>query len=138
MVRVFVYGTLQPGQMHYASYCGDRVQGVQAAYTFGQLYVLPVGYPALVVEGNSGVRQVQNNRVWGRLLTFADPDVLNRLDQLEDFDSQRTPEDNEYQRQRVPVFDPTQRSLGQAWAYVMLPRWVKAAGGKYRASGCWP
>ncbi|NEO85142.1 MAG: gamma-glutamylcyclotransferase [Spirulina sp. SIO3F2] len=138
MVRVFVYGTLQPGQANYAAYCGDRVQQVQAAYTFGQLYVLPTGYPALVVGGNAAVRNLHNNRVWGHLLTFVDAEILPQLDELEDFDPQRSPEDNEYQRQRLPMFDPTQRSLGQAWAYVMLPHWVKAAGGKYRASGCWP
>ncbi|MEM8638076.1 MAG: gamma-glutamylcyclotransferase [Cyanobacteria bacterium P01_G01_bin.54] len=129
MVRIFVYGTLQPGQANYHSYCADRMQWVQPAYTYGQLYALPVGYPALT-QGR--------DRVWGHLLTFPDASILSRLDELEAFDPRRPPEQNEYERRRVPVYDPTQRSLGQAWAYLMRRPWIKAARGKYRASGCWP
>ncbi|MGB0562988.1 MAG: gamma-glutamylcyclotransferase family protein [Spirulinaceae cyanobacterium] len=129
MVRVFVYGTLGPGQAHYQDYCADRVQWVQPAYTYGQLYALPVGYPALT-QGR--------DRVWGHLLTFPDAAILAQLDDLEDFEPDRPPEQNEYERCSVPVYDPMGRSLGQAWAYLMRLPWIKAAGGQYRARGCWP
>lgn len=129
MVRVFVYGTLKPGQCYYRQYCTDRVHQIQAAYTFGQLYALPVGYPAMTMG---------SDRVWGHLLTFEDDAILITLDELEDYQPDRPTDENEYERQRVPVFDPTQRSLGPAWTYVMLPHWVKAAGGVYRPGGCWP
>lgn len=46
-LRVFVYGTLRPGEANYARYCaGSRSQ---AARVRGRLYVLQVGYPQLVV-----------------------------------------------------------------------------------------
>jgi gamma-glutamylcyclotransferase (GGCT)/AIG2-like uncharacterized protein YtfP len=129
MLRVFVYGTLKPGYANFQRYCAPHCPTLQSGYTFGKLYHLPrCGYPALI----SG-----RDRVWGYLLSFAEDEVLRDLDALEDYQPDRAPEQNEYERQRVPVYDPLQRSLGLAWGYLMRYQRVQAHGGEYLPGGCW-
>ena len=114
-IRVFVYGTLKPGEVNYQRYCEGKVIAAQPAIAFGQLFDLPIGYPAMI-PGNSPVR--------GFLLTFTEPILLTVLDKLEDYNPQRNPEDNEYYRQQVTIFDLTNQVLGQAWIYLMQPERV--------------
>ena len=109
-VNVFVYGTLKPNFSNYAQYCADRVIGSQQAIAIGQLFNLPMGYPAMT----SGDEQV-----YGYLLTFADERILEDLDELEDYQSDRPSSKNLYDRRQIEVFDLEQKSLGLVWAYLM-------------------
>ncbi|MGB8699665.1 MAG: gamma-glutamylcyclotransferase [Thermosynechococcaceae cyanobacterium] len=128
MVQVFVYGTLKPGYANYDDYCGDRIRSAQKAQVRGKLFDLPLGYPALTVG---------EQWIAGYLLCFADDGCLMRLDKLEDYCPDRPVAENEYQRERIDVFDLQQRSLGVAWVYRMTPAKVQQLGGKWVASGEW-
>jgi gamma-glutamylcyclotransferase (GGCT)/AIG2-like uncharacterized protein YtfP len=115
MLRVFVYGTLKPGQSNHSAYCGDRTIAVQTAKVRGQLFDLPMGY----------------------LLSFTDEAVLADLDRLEDYSSDRSSHENEYQREWIEVFDGAERSQGFAWAYFMSLEKVEQSGGTLVADGEW-
>lgn len=131
MVRVFVYGTLQPGERFHRPYCGDRVRTEGAAIAPGRLYHLPtLNYPAMTRE---------SGWVRGVLLSFDDPAAIAKLDELEGFIGDRDPADNEYNRVEVEVFaaDDRGRSLGTAWTYYMSGDRVRQYGGVYLAGGVW-
>lgn len=103
MLKIFVYGTLKPGQCN-DRYCRDR-QSAETAWARGQLFKLPVGYPAMT-KGTQWVK--------GVLLTFADDTcaddtseenkILSRLDALEDYSPYRPASENEYQRDWIEIF----------------------------------
>jgi gamma-glutamylcyclotransferase (GGCT)/AIG2-like uncharacterized protein YtfP len=128
LLRVFVYGTLKPGECNYAAYCGHHVLEAQPAIALGQLYHLPVGYPAMT-EGD--------RPVYGYVLSFTDSQVLARLDQLEDYDPRRSACQNEYIRVKSEVFDWQQQSLGQVWLYRMSRQQVMRMGGRLLSDGKW-
>jgi gamma-glutamylcyclotransferase (GGCT)/AIG2-like uncharacterized protein YtfP len=71
------------------------------------------------------------------LLTFADPNVLSILDELEDYDPQRLPEENEYYRQQIDIYSPTDQALGLAWVYLMTSKQVQYLEGIPIPSGWW-
>lgn len=127
-LSVFVYGTLKPGGFYYQQYCEGRVVRHHEAIALGQLYDLPLGYPAMT-EGTDPVQ--------GYVLIFDDPSVVNELDELEGYDPQRSPDQNEYQRIWVEVFDLNRRSLGSAWAYVMSSDQALSLGGLLVPDGVW-
>ena len=110
LIRVFVYGTLKPGENNYQYYCKGKTVTEVPAYTWGQLYHLAVGYPGMT-RGN--------NKVIGWLLIFEDKQILANLDLLEDYQEGRVPELNEYNRQQVPIYSLAGDYLGTAWCYVM-------------------
>jgi gamma-glutamylcyclotransferase (GGCT)/AIG2-like uncharacterized protein YtfP len=128
MARVFVYGTLKPGKVNYARYCGDLVSQSIPAQVRGQLFDLSLGYPAMT----SGETWVQ-----GYLLDFASESVLEALDFLEDYQPHRPEHQNEYQRKEVEVFDGKGRSLSLAWTYFMMRQKVQQYNGRWLASGEW-
>jgi gamma-glutamylcyclotransferase (GGCT)/AIG2-like uncharacterized protein YtfP len=75
----------------------------------------------------------------GYVLTFPTVDILKTLDELEDYDPSRAPEQNEYQRYRVNVFEPEQQTLiTEAWAYIMSLEQVIQRGGTALSQGEWP
>jgi len=127
-LRVFVYGTLKPGEVNYNLYCADKIVEEKKAITFGQLFALPVGYPAMI-PGESLVQ--------GCLLTFADPAMLTILDALEGYEPYRAPDQNEYNRQQIRVYDLTRKTLGLAWVYLMTSEQIKRFQGVPIVSGCW-
>ena len=47
-VTLFVYGTLMRGYWNHDRYCRNAVD-IRPATTWGRLYALPVGYPALEI-----------------------------------------------------------------------------------------
>ena len=50
MLKVFVYGTLKPGQVNFARYCGgDRMLATLPAQVHGKLFELSLGYPAMTL-----------------------------------------------------------------------------------------
>lgn len=134
MIPIFVYGTLQPGEINDWVWA-DAVVKAQPAIAIGQLYHLPFGYPALS-EGTQTVH--------GFLLCFADPSILQRLDEFERHDpialhpfiGTDSPQDYNYDRQWIEVFaldfevfDLDRRSLGQAWVYRMTIAQINKIGG---------
>lgn len=127
-VKVFVYGTLKPGEINYDRYCVGKVVQEKPAIAYGQLYHLSLGYPGMIL----GDGQVQ-----GFLLTFADSAIFESLDQLEDYNPNRRPEDNEYNREQIIVYDLAGQSLGLAWVYFMTLEKVQDFQGIFIPSGCW-
>ena len=127
-MKVFVYGTLKPGKCNYQRYCQGKVVDACPAIASGKLFALPAGYPAMT----AGVGDV-----YGFVLTFSSKAVLGDLDRLEDYNSLRPPEENEYQRQEIEVFDRDRLSLGTAWAYLMLRDRVLSLGGVPLPDGSW-
>ncbi len=127
-LNVFVYGTLKPEEANFAYYCGRKVKEQIPAYTWGHLYALPIGYPAMT-EGK--------NKVRGILLTFIDPNILNSLDRLEGYQPQRDSSLNEYYRQLVDIYSLDNQILGKAYAYFMTVNRVKHYQGTIMTSGWW-
>jgi gamma-glutamylcyclotransferase (GGCT)/AIG2-like uncharacterized protein YtfP len=117
LTKVFVYGTLQPGEVNY-SICADWVIEIEPAIAYGQLFALPFGYPAMT----SGT-----NPVYGVVLSFIDAAILEILDEFEQHEPTTfafyTPnqllEQNQYQRQRIPIFHHNGQPKSSAWAYLM-------------------
>jgi len=68
LVRVFVYGTLKPGEANYKRYCANKVVDVKKAFAQGKLFALPMGYPAMTLG---------DSQVYGYLLSFSNPRILN-------------------------------------------------------------
>lgn len=126
--RVFVYGTLKPGERYYTEYCADHVLTAQPAIVLGELFDLPLGYPAMTL----GDRPIQ-----GVLLTFTDTAILAELDELEGFDPTRPSHENEYQREQVEVLDLDHQFLENAWIYRMsMPQVLSLSGLRHNAV-CW-
>lgn len=129
MLRVFVYGTLKPGQVNFERYCGgDRTLAFLRAQVRGKLFDLSLGYPGMTL-GDAWVK--------GYLLELAHESILAALDGLEDYHPHRAESQNEYQRREVEVFEQEGRSLGLAWAYFMTPQKVEQYGGKWIVAGVW-
>lgn len=128
LIHVFVYGTLKPGESNYLRYCQGRVIAQRPAVVQGKLYDLSLGYPGLVA--GDGIVQ-------GVILSFSDPNIFIDLDQLEDYQPHRPPEENEYQRQQIPVFDLNYQPLGLVWAYLMDMTKVQVYSGVLIPDGCW-
>jgi len=127
-LKIFVYGTLKPGEVNYQRYCEGLVVEVQRAIASGQLFDLPLGYPAMTL-GESTVH--------GFLLTFADPKVFSQIDELEDYHPHRPSHDNLYNRQQVEIYSLEGESLGFAWVYLMTPEQIQHLQGVEIPSGWW-
>jgi len=126
--NVFVYGTLQPGELYYSQYCAEKVVESCRAIARGQLFDLPAGYPAMTK--GEGI-------VHGFLLSFNDISVLAALDELEDYHPERPDTENEYQRQCIEVLTPNHQPLGVAWAYLMSIEQATQLGGILIRNGKW-
>jgi gamma-glutamylcyclotransferase (GGCT)/AIG2-like uncharacterized protein YtfP len=127
-LNVFVYGTLKPGEANYQYYCQGRIKSQLPVYTFGNLYALSVGYPAMTTG---------ENKVKGILLTFDHPEILKSLDQLEGYQEKRAANLNEYYRQLIPLYSVDEQLVGEAWAYFMTLARVRELGGILVPSGWW-
>jgi gamma-glutamylcyclotransferase (GGCT)/AIG2-like uncharacterized protein YtfP len=130
---IFVYGTLQPGYPPYRTYCQPHQPQVQSAMVYGQLYHLPIGYPALVITGDQPV--------YGYRLCFAEPHILTILDDYEQHDPialhQTYPQLDvdramtalAYDRHCILSFTPDGQFLGPSWAYTMTITQVQQLNG---------
>lgn len=128
VTQVFVYGTLKPGESNYQIYCQGKTIAEIAAYTRGQLYHLPPGYPGMTMG---------NNKVRGYLLSFGDSQILSDLDALENYSENRAAQLNDYYRQKVPVYSLSNESLGNAWCYLMSLEKVTFYQGKLLTTPSW-
>jgi gamma-glutamylcyclotransferase (GGCT)/AIG2-like uncharacterized protein YtfP len=130
-LHIFVYGTLKPGGIGYQQFLGRNSVQSNPVMARGRLYDLPAGYPAMTV-GDGWVR--------GYVLGLADPSLLARLDDYEDYHPERPESENLYYRVEIEVFAADLQApvcLGQAWAYLMQPAKIQGLGGYYLASGNW-
>jgi gamma-glutamylcyclotransferase (GGCT)/AIG2-like uncharacterized protein YtfP len=136
--RIFVYGTLKPGNAAYLNFCQQWRPQCQRAIVHGTLYHLPIGYPALVL-GSTG--QV----VHGYSLTFSKSDILMVLDQYEQHNpdemAQYYPDvslsEVAYQRTLVDTFGADHEVIVQAWSYTMTQVQAQLLQGQYIACGNW-
>jgi gamma-glutamylcyclotransferase (GGCT)/AIG2-like uncharacterized protein YtfP len=128
LCHVFVYGTLKPNQANYAKYCAGKAIAEQQAIAYGELFALPMGYPAMIAG---------NQQVHGYLLSFPDASILESLDDLEDYQGDRHAAENLYDRQKIEIFDLAEKSLGFAWVYLMTSAQVIHFGGVAQLNGCW-
>jgi len=129
---VFVYGTLKPNEANYVKYCAGKTIARQRAIAFGKLFSLPMGYPAMII-GDRPMHQ----QVHGYLLSFKDESILESLDELEDYQSDRPSSENLYNRQQIEIFDLTEKSLGLAWVYFMTTEQAIKLGGSVEPDGHW-
>jgi gamma-glutamylcyclotransferase (GGCT)/AIG2-like uncharacterized protein YtfP len=127
LLKVFVYGTLKPGESNYAAYA-DQVVDMQEAIAYGELFDLPFDYPAMT----GGDRPI-----YGYLLFLTDPTVLDDLDELEGYSPDHALADNEYIRDEIEVFSLEGKPLGCAWVYLMNLQQVTRWGGILIPSGKW-
>ena len=128
-LSIFVYGTLKPGAANFDRYCGSKIITSHRAYIYGELYNFPVlGYPGAI----HGARQVH-----GFVLSFDNRLVLLELDKLEDYDPQRQPAENDYNRELVTTYTLDGNSHRSAWAYFMNPQHIKQFGGILLPDGWW-
>ena len=130
LLRVFVYGTLKPDEANYQRYCAGKVVDATRAIALGELFALPMGFPAMT-PGNSHVH--------GYLLSFANLEILMDLDDLEDYQPARLESANLYYRQQIEIYEmfDQQRSLGLAWVYLMSKELVDQLGGVVQPDGWW-
>ncbi|MGH8002702.1 MAG: gamma-glutamylcyclotransferase family protein [Brasilonema sp.] len=128
MVKVFVYGTLKPGEDNYSRYCAGKVVNTTRAIARGKLFALPMGYPAMTL-GDSAVH--------GYLLSFTHPRVLTALDELEDYDPNRAASENLYNRIQIETYDLQEHSLGWAWVYIMTETLAIRLKGIHQPDGWW-
>lgn len=132
LIRVFVYGTLKPGEVNHRV-CEPYVVAAHPAIAPGRLYQLPFDYPAMTPDDPGEVQ--------GCLLTFTDPRILGILDAFEQHDPdvfQRLLPDrdihhHQYQRQQIALRSPTE----SAWAYVMTRHQIEQLNGIAVPSGQW-
>jgi gamma-glutamylcyclotransferase (GGCT)/AIG2-like uncharacterized protein YtfP len=128
-LHIFVYGTLKPGAANFDRYCGNKVVTSQPAYIPGDLYHLPgLGYPGAI----HGTRQVR-----GFALSFNDSAILQDLDELEDYDPQRQPAENDYIRELVTTYTLDRIPSISAWTYLMTPARIQKLGGILIPDGWW-
>lgn len=128
-LHVFVYGTLKPGAANFDRYCGNKVVTSHSAYIDGDLYHLPrLGYPGAI----HGPRQVR-----GFVLSFDNSAILQDLDELEDYDPQRQPAENDYTRELVTTYTPDGISGISAWAYFMTSDRIQQFDGILLPDGWW-
>ncbi|ARV58139.1 hypothetical protein BZZ01_05360 [Nostocales cyanobacterium HT-58-2] len=128
LLQIFVYGTLKPGEENYPAYCAGKVVNTTKAVVRGKLFALPMGYPAMT-PGNSLVH--------GYILSFANLDVLTRLDDLEDYDPARSASENLYNRKQIQTYTLQGSSLGWAWVYLMTEELARKLEGVHLPDGMW-
>ncbi len=127
-IRVFVYGTLKPGQRNWNRLLSGRVHRFQTARIRGRLYTLRLGFPAAVPA---------DDWIQGYLLGLPDSELLDRIDALEGFRPDRPARHNRYRRAVTPCFSPTGAPLGRAYAYFMDTDTAEALGGRPLLDGIW-
>ncbi|UBF27838.1 gamma-glutamylcyclotransferase [Kovacikia minuta CCNUW1] len=144
-LNVFVYGTLKPGEVNDWLYAEHEVKACPAI-VYGQLYALPLGYPAMTLSPPPSLSPSSSPPiVHGFLLTFASAGILPILDEFEQHDPEelkrhapgQPPEQNQYERHLVEVFDPQHSPLGLAWSYTMTPKQIYRLGGVLVPDGKW-
>jgi gamma-glutamylcyclotransferase (GGCT)/AIG2-like uncharacterized protein YtfP len=141
-INIFVYGTLQPGHRPYQTLCQKYPHTAEAAIVYGELYHLPIGYPAIVTGGDRPVH--------GHQLRFTNPEILKILDDYEQHDpielQHHYPQldcnsamtELAYDRQSIATFTPEGHPLKPSWAYTMTIAQLTQLQGHRLPQGKWP
>jgi gamma-glutamylcyclotransferase (GGCT)/AIG2-like uncharacterized protein YtfP len=141
-INIFVYGTLQPGHRPYQTLCQKYPHEIERAIVYGELYHLPIGYPAIITGGD--------RPIYGHQLRFQDPEILKILDDYEQHDpialQRHYPQLDcswamtalAYDRQSIATFSPEGQPLEQSWAYTMTIAQIQHLQGQPIPNGKWP
>jgi len=115
--RVFVYGTLLQGFRNYKRYLEGRINRITPARTYGLLYHLPQGYPALL-RGDGTAD--------GEVVEPVDAKLLKALDRLEGYSQWRN--NNLYVRELRNILTEDGEEV-PCWIYVYTnERYAKEKG----------
>ena len=126
MTTLFVYGTLKPGYSNYEWLLADKDIKHTPAWTHGKLYDLGA-FPAMT-KGDG--------MVYGDLLKFDDPEILERIDILEGYKTDAFWGMNFYDRVEVTVHTENSESV-VAWTYVLSESEILKMEGVLILSGNW-
>ncbi|MEW5820517.1 MAG: gamma-glutamylcyclotransferase [Cyanobacteriota bacterium] len=126
--KIFVYGTLKPGEDNYNYHCHNRYELQFECSVKGDIYDLSLGFPALVESDNVAK---------GVLFYFNDQQTIDQIDILEGYDPGISAEKNLYYKKLVEVYDSNDQVIDQAYAYFMPLNRVKELKGVKVDSGCW-
>jgi len=124
MHRIFVYGTLKKGFPNHHRIFGGYDIKITPACTYGKLYDLG-WYPAITVG---------TDKVFGELIEFDNPEILQKVDYLEGYKGENH-QHNYYERREVDVFMGS--NSVKAWVYFMNSDRVKRNISKLIKSGKW-
>jgi len=105
--KVFVYGTLMKGFRNYKRYLEGRVNRIIPGKTYGLLYHLPEGYPALL----PGYEMIA-----GEIVAPVDDNLLKSLDRLEGYYGKESRR-NLYVRELRSIFTEDGEEL-DCWIYI--------------------
>ncbi len=135
--HLFVYGTLRPGQSAFEKLCREALT-VDPAVANGSLYVLPAGYPVLVLPESVSEPLAchRPESVMGDLLSFSDMEVrLELLDAYEEVGAETA----EYVRTIIDVRLLGSGRVVRSWAYACPPGKAAAlaAAARLIPSGDW-
>lgn len=155
-LRIFVYGTLKRGYWNHDRFCSQAVS-IEPATTWGRLYHLPAGFPALEIPDGCILAhgttdpltdtQIQNNielpvnamqrpdgdwdLIHGELMTFNEPGInLPPIDRLEGFNPH-----GRSMYDRVLSVVKSKSSLHTCWIYFGLEDILRSS--QRLPDGCW-
>jgi len=123
--KVFVYGTLMKGFWNYKRYLEGKISRITPGKTYGLLYHLPEGYPALI-QGNEIVE--------GEIMEPVDENLLKQLDRLEGYDSRRS--NNLYFRELRSILTDSGEKMS-CWIYVYADERYAKENGSLVPNGNW-
>ncbi len=135
--HLFVYGTLRPGQSAFEKFCREALT-VDPAVASGSLYVLPAGYPVILLTESVSEPPTRHRpgSVRGDVVSFSDMQTqLGLLDAYEEVGGARS----EYVRTIIDVRLLESGKMLRAWTYACPPEEAVALAGKARllSSGDW-
>jgi len=156
-LRIFVYGTLKRGYWNHDRFCSQAVS-IEPATTWGRLFHLPAGFPALVIPPENilatgtadpiadtrlqnetkipkpAFKQPQSgdwDLIHGELMTFSDPGInLPPIDRLEGFNPH-----GRSMYDRVLSVVKSKSSLHTCWIYFGVEGILRSS--QRLPDGCW-
>ncbi|HEY8422748.1 MAG TPA: gamma-glutamylcyclotransferase family protein [Thermoclostridium sp.] len=123
--KVFVYGTLMQNFSNYKKYLAGRISRITPGRTYGVLYHLPEGYPALIPG---------NEKIEGEIMEPVDENLLKSLDKLEDYDECRS--NNLYNRELRSILTEDGEDV-LCWIYVYADAAYAKENGIHVPDGNW-
>lgn len=131
-LKLFVYGTLMPGQSAWEQFCAGQVTAAMPARVQARMYHLPRrGFPAIAESDDP------SSLVDGFLLYFADESFLSTLDEYEDYYPDQPAANCFYYRKHIACLDPTGVPFDSAWTYFMSADKIIAERGILCGRGLW-
>jgi len=123
--KVFVYGTLMKNFWNYKRYLEGRISRITPGKTYGLLYHLPEGYPALIAG---------NGIVEGEIIEPVDKNLLKSLDRLEGYAEWRS--DNLYIREKRNILTENGEEVA-CWIYIYTDERYARENGILVPDGNW-